>query len=155
MLVKDVMSSSVRTVAPDTSLDEVVSLMCLYRYSGLPVVENGKLVGIVAEKDVLSRMFPSLDELMEGMASIDFDEMMGRYKDVVKLRVSDIMTANPIAVSPDWHVLRAAAVMARYKFRRIPVAKDGELAGMLSLGDVHKAIFHANLAANLTPKTPV
>jgi len=154
MLVKDVMSSSVRSVAPDTSLVEVVSLMCLYRYSGLPVVENdGKLLGIVAEKDVLSRMFPSLDELMEGMASIDFDEMTGRYKDVVKLRVSDIMTGNPIAVSPDWHVLRAAAVMARHKFRRIPVAMDGKLVGMLSLGDVHKAIFHENLAANLTPKT--
>ena len=152
MLVQDVMSRSVRTVTPDTSLVEVVSLMCLYRYSGLPVVEDDRLVGMIAEKDVLSKMFPSLEELMEGMASIDFDEMAGRYKDVVKLKVSDVMTENPITVSPDWHILRAAAAMARYKFRRIPVARDGELVGMLSLGDVHKAIFHANLAANLTPK---
>ena len=152
MLVQDVMSKSVRTVTPDTSLVEVVSLMCLYRFSGLPVVDDGRLVGMIAEKDVLSRMFPSLDDLMEGMASINFDEMTGRYKDVVKLKVSDVMTQNPITVSPDWHVLRAAAAMARYKFRRIPVAKDGTLVGMLSLGDVHKAIFHANLASSLTPK---
>lgn len=152
MLVQDVMSKSVRTVTPDTSLVEVVSLMCLYRFSGLPVVEDGRLVGMIAEKDVLSEMFPSLDDLMEGMASINFDEMTGRYKDVVKLKVSDVMTQNPITVSPDWHVLRAAAAMARYKFRRIPVAKDGTLVGMLSLGDVHKAIFHANLASSLTPK---
>jgi CBS domain-containing protein len=152
MLVKEVMSRSARSVTPDTSLVEVVSLMCLYRYSGLPVEEDGRLVGIIAEKDVLSRMFPSLDELMSGMAAIDLDEMMGRYKDVVKLKVSDVMSANPITVPSDMHVLRAAAVMARHKFRRIPVADDGVLTGMLSLGDVHKAIFHANIASNLAPK---
>jgi len=152
MLVKDVMSRSARSVTPDTSLVEVVSLMCLYRYSGLPVVENGRLVGIIAEKDVLSRLFPSLDELMGGMASIDLDETMGRYKEVVKLKVSDVMTTDPVSVPSDMHVLRAAAVMARHKFRRIPVADNGMLAGMLSLGDVHKAIFHANIASSLSPK---
>lgn len=150
MLVKDIMSRGVRSVTPETPLVEVVSLMCLYRFSGLPVVEGSRLVGIIAEKDVLGRMFPSLDELMEGMASIDLNEMMGRYTEVVKLRVADVMTANPMTVSPDMHILRAAAVMAKHKFRRIPVAEDGELSGMLSLGDVHKAIFHANLAASLS-----
>ena len=152
MLVKDVMSCGVRTVTPETPLAEVVSLMCLYRYSGLPVVEGSRLVGIIAEKDVLGTMFPSLEDLMEGMASINLDEMMGRYQDVVKLKVADVMTGSPKTVSPDMHVLRAAAVMARYKFRRIPVADGDTLVGMLSLGDVHKAIFHANLATNLTPK---
>jgi CBS domain-containing protein len=152
MLVKDVMSRSPRSVSPDTSLVEVVSLMCLYRFSGLPVEQDGRLVGIIAEKDVLSRLFPSLDELMGGMASIDLDETMGRYKEVVKLKVSDVMSANPVSVPSDMHVLRAAAVMARHKFRRIPVADDGKLAGMLSLGDVHKAIFHANIASALSPK---
>jgi len=152
MLVKDVMSRSPRSVSPDTSLVEVVSLMCLYRFSGLPVEQDGRLVGIIAEKDVLSRLFPSLDELMGGMASIDLDETMGRYKEVVKLKVSDVMSPNPISVPSEMHVLRAAAVMARHKFRRIPVADDGKLTGMLSLGDVHKAIFHANIASALSPK---
>ena len=150
MLVKDIMSRGVRSVTAETALVEVVSLMCLYRFSGLPVVEGTHLVGIIAEKDVLSRMFPSLEELMEGMASINLDEMMGRYKEVVRLKVADVMTAHPITVSPDMHILRAAAVMAKHKFRRIPVASDGELVGMLSLGDVHKAIFHANLASSLS-----
>lgn len=152
MLVKDIMSCGVRTVTPETPLAEVVSLMCLYRYSGLPVVEDSRLVGIIAEKDVLGTMFPSLEELMEGMAAINLDEMMYRYQDVVKLKVADVMTGNPKTVSPDMHVLRAAAVMARNRFRRIPVADGDELVGMLSLGDVHKAIFHANLATNLAPK---
>ena len=152
MLVQDIMTTGVRSVTPDTPLAEVVSRMCLNRYSGLPVVEGTRLVGIVAEKDVLARMFPSLEELMEGMASINLDEMMERYKLVVQLKVSDIMTTDPVSVSPDMHALRAAAVMARNRFRRIPVARDGELVGMLSLGDVHKAVFHANLVTNFTPR---
>jgi CBS domain-containing protein len=143
------MSASVKTVTPDTKLVEVVSLMCLYRYSGLPVVENGRLVGIIAEKDVLHRLFPSLDDLMEGMASIDLDKMMSQYKDVLSLDVRDVMTRSVLTVTPDMHVLRAATVMVRHKFRRIPVADGDTLVGMLSLGDVHKAIFHANIASTL------
>ena len=148
MLVENVMTRSVRTVAPDARVMEVASIMCLYRLSGLPVVDAGnKLVGIIAEKDVLHRMFPTLQDLMEGnMASIDFDDMMGKYKDVMNLKVTDLMSANPITVAPDMHILRASSVMVRNKFRRIPVAKDGVLIGMLSLGDVHKAIFHANVS---------
>ena len=150
MLVKAIMSASVKAVTPDTKLVEVVSLMCLYRYSGLPVVDEGKLIGIIAEKDVLHRLFPSLDDLLDGMASIDLDKMMGQYKDVLGLDVRDVMTPNALTVSPDMHVLRAATVMVRHRFRRIPVADGGKLVGMLSLGDVHKAIFHANISSTLS-----
>ncbi len=52
MQVKDIMSAGVKVIEPDTKLVEVASLMCLYRYSGLPVVDDGKLVGLIAEKDV-------------------------------------------------------------------------------------------------------
>lgn len=149
MLVENVMTRSVRTVGPDARIMEVASVMCLYRLSGLPVVEAGnKLIGIIAEKDVLHRMFPTLQDLMEGgnMASVDFDEMLLNYKDVIKLSVSELMTANPITVRPDMHILRASSVMVRHKFRRIPVADGDQLAGMLSLGDVHKAIYHSTVS---------
>jgi len=147
MQVKEIMSTGVRTVTPETKMVEVASLMCLYRYSGLPVVEDGdRLVGIIAEKDLLHRLFPSLDDLMEGYASIDLDELMGQYKDVLGLKVADLMTPGVQTVPPDMHILRAATVMVRHRFRRIPVAEGDRVVGMLSLGDVHKAIFHKNLA---------
>jgi CBS domain-containing protein len=59
------------------------------------------------------------------------------------------MTENVITVSPDMHILKAATFMVRHKFRRIPVADAGNLVGMLSLGDVHKAIFQANLSKSM------
>jgi CBS domain-containing protein len=152
MKVSDVMSRSVRTVTPDTKVMEVASLMCLYRYHGIPVVEEGsRLVGIIAEKDLLYSLFPKLENLMEeGMATQDLDKGMAQYKDVLNLKVSELMTSKPLTVSPDMHVLRAATIMVRNRFRRIPVADGDNLVGMLSLGDVHKAIFHANISGNLS-----
>lgn len=150
MYVSEIMSRSVRSVTPDTKLLEVASLMCLYRFSGLPVVEGDQLVGIIAEKDVLHRLFPTLEDLIgEGMRSVDLDSMMGQYKGVMTLRAADLMVRNPVTVSPDMHILRAATVMARNKFRRIPVAEGDKLVGMVSLGDIHKAIFQANITATL------
>ncbi len=149
MLVSEIMSKSPKTVTPETKLIDVVSLMCLFRFSGLPVEKDGELLGIIAEKDVLHRMFPKLEDFADVMATPDYDSMMTQYKDVVNLKVEDVMTPRVITVSPDMHILRAATVMVRHKFRRIPVAHDGQLVGMLSLGDIHKAIFQANLSDNM------
>lgn len=148
MQVHEVMSRAIRSVSADAKVMEVASIMCLYRLPGIPVVaDDGKLVGVIAEKDVLHSLFPKIENLMEeGMGNVDLDRQITKYKDVLALSVSDLMTCNPITVSPDMHVLRAASVMVRNHFRRIPVAHDGMLVGMLSLGDLHKAIFHLNVA---------
>ncbi len=154
MQVHEVMSRAIRSVSADAKVMEVASIMCLYRIPGIPVVaDDGKLVGIVTEKDVLHSLFPKLENLMEeGMGNVDLDKQIAKYKDVLALSVSDLMTRNPITVSPDMHVLRAASVMVRHRFRRIPVAHDGMLVGMLSLGDLHKAIFHLNVATKKPDK---
>jgi len=148
MQVHEVMSRAIRSVGPDAKVMEVASIMCLYRIPGIPVVaDDGELMGIIAERDVLHGLFPKLDNLMEeGMGNVDLNRQIAKYKDVLALSVSDLMTRNPITVTPDMHVLRAASVMVRNHFRRIPVAHDGMLVGMLSLGDLHKAIFHLNVA---------
>jgi len=149
--VSDAMSTSVRSVKPDTKVVEVASLMCLYRFHGLPVVDDyDRLVGVITEKDMLQSLFPSLDRLMsEGMHSVDLDKELARYGSVLELLVSDLMTENPVSVDPDMHLLRAATVMVRHNFRRLPITRDEKLVGMLSLGDVHKAIFHANITGKL------
>ena len=148
----DAMSRSARTIGPDTKVVEVASLMCLYRIHGLPVVDaENRLVGVIAEKDVLYSLFPKIDRLMsEGMANVDLDQAMGEYKNVLDLPTSALMARNPVSVPSDMHLLRAATIMVRHGFRRIPVVDDGRLVGGLSLGDVHKAIFHANLAGKLS-----
>lgn len=149
MLVKDIMTSNVRTVTSEQKLGEVVSLMCLYRYSGIPVVDGGKLSGIVAESDVLKNMFPKLEDLMDNMGTVNYDDLMADYAKVVNLSVKDVMTPTVITIRPDMHILQAASMMVGRKFRRIPVAEGTNLIGMVSLGDVHKAIFQIALATKL------
>jgi len=149
MRVEDIMTSNVRTVTSSQKLGEVVSMMCLYRYSGIPVVDDGKLAGIVAESDVLRSMFPRLEDLMDRISGVNYDEQMKQYYDVVHLSVKDIMTRAVITIRPDMHILQAASMMVSRKFRRIPVAIDDKLVGMISMGDVHKAIYQSTLAKKL------
>ena len=142
MLVKDVMNQALKTVSPETRLQEVASLMCLNRFSGLPVVEEGnKLVGLIAERDVLRYLFPSIKDIMEGMSGFDFEGMEADYKKILPLKAADLMARNVITVSPDIPILKAVSVMAKNNFRRIPVADGIQLVGMISLGDIHRAIF--------------
>jgi CBS domain-containing protein len=151
MKVRDAMTCSVRSVSKETKVAEVASLMCLYRYHGLPVVDDDqRLIGIIAEKDVLHSLFPTIENLvMEGLHSVDWDKQLGAYTDVLERKVSEMMSPNPISVDPEMHLLRAATIMVKHNFRRIPVTEDGKLVGMLTLGDVHKAIFHANVTGVL------
>lgn len=142
MLVEDIMTTSLKTVAPNTPMAEVVSMMCLYRLSGIPVVEdNNKLVGFISERDVLGPMFPKIGDMKDGLTAIDMTEALGQYQTVVGMTVDLLMSKSVITVSPDMEILKAAARMVGNRFRRIPVAVNDRLIGMLSLGDVHKSIY--------------
>ncbi len=57
---------------------------------------------------------------------------MYSYKDVIGMKVEEVMVKGVITVSPNEHILKAATTMTRHKFRRIPVAEEGRLVGMLS-----------------------
>lgn len=142
MNTKEIMCRNLKTVTPETSMASVVADMCLYRISGMPVVDaENKLVGFIAEKDVLHRLFPSLEDTMNMSLHVDFEGTEADYKSVMNLKVADLMAAKAISVTSDMPILKAASIMVKHRFRRIPVADDGKLVGMLSLGDVHKALF--------------
>jgi CBS domain-containing protein len=151
MKVRDAMTCTVRSVKADTKVVEVASLMCLHRFHGLPVVDDdNRLIGVIAEKDLLHSLFPTIEQMVtEGLHSVDLDRQLGRYSEVLEHTVGELMAKTPIAVDPEMHLLRAATIMVKHNFRRIPVAEGGRLVGMLTLGDVHKAIFHAHVTGEL------
>ena len=146
MLIKEIMTRAVKSITPDTRLQEVASLMCLHRFSSLPVTEdNDKLVGILAERDVLRYLFPSIQDIMQGMGSMDFEKMENDYQKILPLKAADLMIPNVITVDPEMPILKGVSVMAKNNFRRIPVAEENKtgkkLLGIISLGDIHRAIF--------------
>lgn len=148
MFVSEIMTRTPRTVLPDARLQEVASIMCLYRIPALPVVDqDGKLVGNISEMDLLKNLLPTMENMMSGDAMSQMERMLPNYSMAMTKPVSEIMTRNPVSVTPDMHLLKATAKMTSHRFRRIPVVdKDGKLVGVMSLGDVHKSIFHAHVS---------
>jgi len=150
MLVSDIMTRNPRTVSPNMRLQEVASIMCLYRIPALPVVdENGILVGNISEMDLLKNLLPTMDDIVGGEGAMEIERMIPNYSSSMDTLVKDLMIKNPISVTSDMHVLKATAKMTSHRFRRIPVIDaDGKLVGVMSLGDMHKAVFNSHVSSN-------
>ena len=156
MLVRDIMTINLRTAMPDMSIQDVAMIMCFNKISGMPVIDEQKrIVGVISEKDILHAMYPGMDELVQG-GRVDFEKLEDEYRDVINNRVEDVMTKSVITARADDPVLRAVSIMCVNKIRRIPIADtSGGLVGILSMGDVHKAIFQKNITAGqVLPREP-
>ena len=146
MQVKDIMSSEVKTCQAGSSIKDVATIMCFNKISGLPVVDkDDNVVGIVSEKDVLFSMFPDMHDVMASGAKPNFEEMEKDYNSVLTKNVDDLMTTAVASVTPDMPILRAASMMWVRKIRRIPVIENNKVVGIISMGDVHKAVFQDSL----------
>ncbi len=148
MLVKDVMNTNVKVAKLDTPIREIAVTMCFNKISGVPIVnDDNEIIGIVSEKDVLNSMYPKVDEYMQ-IGSYDFEQLENEYTDILNLQVKDIMKPGLFTVTPEDPILKAVSIMCLKKIRRIPVAEDKKLVGIISVGDVHKAIFQKHLDDN-------
>ena len=145
MIVSEIMTTNVKTAQEDTSVREIANTMCFNKISGLPIVDDDdKIIGIVSEKDLLKRMFPDMATIAEE-GRPNFEEMEQGYADTLQLKAKDIMTSVVSTVTPEMPIMKAASMMCINKIRRIPVAHNDILVGIISIGDVHKAIFQSSL----------
>ncbi len=148
MLVKEIMNTNVKVAKLTTPIREIAVTMCFNKISGVPVVnDQNEIIGLISEKDILNSMYPKVDEYMQ-IGRYDFEQLEEEYTDILNLQVKDIMKPGLFTVKPDEPILKAVSVMCLKKIRRIPVAEDKKLIGIISIGDVHKAIFQKQLDAN-------
>lgn len=147
MVVKDIMSHTVKTATTSTLIKDIASLMCLDKISGVPVVDdNGELTGILSEKDILQAMFPDVAQIMEYGLKQDYESIESDYKDVLYKSAGELMTQAVASVTPNMPLLKAVSMMCVKNIRRIPVTnEENKLIGIISIGDVHKAIFQESL----------
>jgi CBS domain-containing protein len=127
--VSEVMTKNLVTCSPDDEVDDIWRLMQKTRFTGLPVVRDGKLVGIVTQKDLLERgaMLPA------------FESTKGRFR--ASPKVSSIMKTNVVAVVPTTKIIKVARVMVSKDIGRVPVRdKDGRLIGMVDREDIARAV---------------
>jgi len=149
MLVKDLMSENVITISPEESIMDAIEKMAKNNVSGLIVVENEKVVGIISESDVikfLSSGFPEIKTPINVTLSIlqvleSGIKIMNEMKKIGKLKVKDLMNKRVFSVKPEDTVLEAARIMSKKDVRRLPVIdENGKLVGVISRTDILKAL---------------
>ena len=133
MLVKDWMSKDPITINDDTPMMKAIHLMKQNRFRRLPVLQEGRLVGIVSDRD-LKEASPSK------ATTLDVHEL---YYLLSELQVKDIMTRDPITVSPDDTVEHAAQLMLENTISGLPATDEkGAVVGILTQSDVFRAFMH-------------
>lgn len=130
-LVRDWMSRDVITVTPDTTVLEAGQIMVENSIRRLPVVDNGKLVGIVTYGDVRGARAASAT----GLDIWELSYLLSR------LTIREIMTPNPVTLSPDDTIGRAAQLLLHYMIGGLPVLDhDGTLAGIITESDIFRLV---------------
>lgn len=131
MLVQDVMSTGVVTARRNESVRSVVTKMLSRHCGAIPVVEDGELlIGMVTLRDVLIPLYPNYGEYIhDNVHSRDFVEMEEGYADVLTQRVEEVMSLNPLTVTPRTPVLEAASYMGLKIFAGFRWSRRGHWSG--------------------------
>ena len=121
-LVKDVMEENVQTIDLNANVKKGAAVMAKKGIGSLVVVQEGRAVGIVTERDLVSKI------IADGL-------------DPAKVLVRDIMSTPLITIQPDAKIAEAARLMNEYKIRRVVVtAADGSLAGIVTASDLARVL---------------
>ncbi len=117
MEIKDIMTYPVVAIHPEESVEVAARTMAQYNIGALPVCANGKLRGMLTDRDIVTRCLAA-------------NRVPGNTQ------VRQIMTEQVTSVRPDVDTGVAAHLMGRLQIRRLPVVENGQLCGMVSLGDM-------------------
>jgi CBS domain-containing protein len=146
--ISEIMDSDPVTVAPDTSVEDVVATLREHETPGLPVVDSdGQLVGIVTEADLVlpddqgDLHIPHYVNLFGGTVFLEsLDRFEGRLRKAFASTAEDMMTRDPDTVGPDTSVREAARLIHESGHNRLPVVEDGRLVGVVTRLDVLGAL---------------
>jgi CBS domain-containing protein len=119
MKVVELMNKNVVTCHPSETLAVIVNKLELFNIAGMPVVEKGKLVGIICQKDVLSGL---------------------KTGDMRELTVKDVMVQEVITALSTESVVNVAKIMVEKGVNRVPIVENENLVGIVTRGDIIKAV---------------
>jgi CBS domain-containing protein len=146
--VGDIMERDPVTVRPEDSVETLLRTLRQHELPGVPVVNGGgRCIGIVTESDLVLRdeeedlRLPLHIDLFGGTIFLGpvkrFEE---RFKKAIAATVEDMMTRNPLTVSPEDDVHEAGRLIAEHRHNRLPVVAHGRLVGVVTRLDVLDAI---------------
>src|SRR5262245_33566951 len=155
MHAKDVMTSPVLSVQPDSPITEAVRIMLQRHISGLPVIDSGgRLVGMVTEGDFLRRaetgtQHPRRPRWLEFL--VGPGRLADEYTRSHGSRVREVMTADPVTVTEETPLDEIVTLMEKHRIKRVPVVRGGDVVGMVSRANLVHAL--AGVARDVKPIT--
>lgn len=144
--VQQIMRTDVQTVPPDATIATIAKLMADHHLAGLPVVENGEVIGIVTEADLIQRQvdvdvpttYPFWDAIFVADAGRDFDEEMRK---VLAVSARELMTAPVINIRQSASLSQLATLILDEKVNPVPVLDDDyTLVGIVARADLVRMI---------------
>lgn len=141
------MEKNVITVTPETPYEEVVRLLYTNNVSGVPVVSpDGKVVGMISEKDIIRVMFPHYQSYYEHPESYtDFEAREHKASDIKDHKASVFMRVNIVLIHPEDPIMKVGATMLAKHMSRLPVVDDvGNIVGVISRRMIYRAIMKEN-----------
>jgi CBS domain-containing protein len=146
MQAKDIMTTRVHTVRPETTVAEIAALLLANHISAVPVVdEDNHVLGIVSEGDLMRRpesqtvrhrsWWLALWTLPEERA-VEYAKAHGRH-------AGDVMTRNVVSIDEDTPLDAIAALLETHRIKRVPVVHDGRLVGIVSRANLLHGLTHA------------
>jgi len=142
MRARDIMTTSVVTVSPETDIAEAVKLMLDRQISGVPVIDSsGRLIGILTEGDLMRRA-----ELVTGQQSwwinpISSPEQEAKaYVKAHGLKVKDVMTREVVTINEQEPLDRIAMVFEERGIKRTPVMRNGKIIGIVSRANLLRSL---------------
>lgn len=152
---KDIMTADVVTVPPEATVREAAELLVERSISAVPVVEDGKLVGIVSEGDLVRRAEIGTGSpgrswwltMLTGDATL-----ASEYTKSHALRVRDVMTKDVATVEEDASLAEIADLLEKRQIKRVPVTRGDALAGVVSRANLVRAIATAKTTPLAAPQ---
>jgi CBS domain-containing protein len=124
--VHDLMTPDPATITPDATVREAAQLMTRNDVGPIPVVDDGRLVGIVTDRDLVVRVLAG-----------------GRDPDVTQVR--EACSQDPITVSPEDDLETALSLLSEHQVRRVPVVEDERLVGIVAQADIARELQSARV----------
>ncbi|MEO8718004.1 MAG: CBS domain-containing protein [Burkholderiales bacterium] len=155
MKARDIMTSPVVTVGPETQVKEIAALLFERRISAVPVVDGATLVGIVSEADLLHRQEIGTEHQGRGgswwLRLFSANPSVEDYIKSHARRARDVMTRHVASVSPDAAVAEVAEVLEARGIGRVPVIEGGKLVGIVSRANLVQALATTTRKADEAP----
>ena len=126
MLIKEIMTTRVATVSMDDRLGVIKEIFGQAHFRHLLVLEEEVLVGVISDRDLLRALSPYLDT----------DAEMNRDTETLNRRAHQIMSRQPITISPERSLQEAASIMLEQHVSCLPVLENGALVGIVSWKDL-------------------